>query len=149
MKNDFDVNIVLKKPLMAHLATYCEDGPRDSPLWFIYEDEILWLFGTVQDSFIKRLKNDSRCALSIVDFELTNGVLRHVGIRGSADIKDICPNRLNRFVGKYLGNDSSSWNTWFVKNIVQPINQMVQINIQSIVAKDVSFFKTGPNLVTR
>ena len=57
--------------------------------------------------------------------------------------------RLRRFVSKYLGNNSSEWNKWFVTNIVDPLNRMVQIAPKSIVAKDVSFFKTGPNLASQ
>lgn len=148
MQNDFDVQLVLEKPLMLHLATVCEKGPRDSPLWFLYEDEKIWLFGTNKDSFIKRLKDDERAALSVVDFRVQKGVLRHVGIRGAANISAVNDQRLKRFVGKYLGSDANSWNPWFVKNIVDPIDVMVAITPESIVAKDVSFFLTGPDLAS-
>jgi len=55
---------------MAHLATSCAKGPRDSPLWFLYEDQRIWLFGTDEDSFINRLHDEPRCALSVVEFNL-------------------------------------------------------------------------------
>lgn len=145
---DFDVEKVLNKPLMAHLATNCKEGPRSSPLWFLYEEKKLWLFGTEQDSFINRLHNDPNCALSIVDFDLAKGILLHVGVRGKATQQKINSEKLHRFVGKYLGYDTDQWNKWFVDNIVKPLNVMVEIECESIVAKDVSFFKTGPHLAS-
>ncbi|MFZ0566001.1 MAG: pyridoxamine 5'-phosphate oxidase family protein [Chlamydiales bacterium] len=146
MKKDFDINTVLRKPLMAHLSTTENGEPRDSPVWFIWEEECIWIFGTSKDSFVKRLKKEPRCALGVVDFDLDKGVLRHVGIRGTSQVGKVDRNRLYRFVSKYLGKDKEKWNAWFVKNVVDPLDVMVQITPKSIVAKDVSFFKTGPEL---
>lgn len=143
---DFDLNEVLAKPLMAHLATASPDGPRDSPVWFLWENEAIWLIGTSRDSFPKRLRADPRCAVGVVDFDLSRGVLRHVGIRGVADIQSVDRNRLYRLLRGYLGDDRSTWNTWFEENIVQPLDIMIEIRPISIVANDVSYFKTGPAL---
>jgi len=145
-QKDFEFDLVLQKPLMAHLSTVEADEPRDSPVWFIWEDDSLWIFGTSEDSFVRRLKEEPRCAIGIVDFNLDKGVLRHVGIRGTSNIEDVDPNRLFRFVSKYLGDDKEKWNKWFVKNIVDPLDVMVKITPKSMVSKDVSFFKTGPDL---
>lgn len=147
-QKDFELDIVLRKPLMAHLSTTDKGEPRDSPVWFIWEESCLWLFGTAEDSFIKRLKVEPRCAIGIVDFDLQMGILRHVGVRGTAHLDSVELERLLRFVSKYLGSNSDKWNKWFVSNIVDPINVMVQITPKSIVAKDVSYFKTGPTLDT-
>ena len=53
-----------------------------------------------------------------------------------------------RFVSKYLGNDKQNWNAWFVANVVDPLDVMIKITPQLIVAKNVSFFKTGPDLAS-
>ena len=143
-QKDFELDAVLQKPLVAHLSTVEVDEPRDSPVWFIWEDESVWIFGTSKDSFVKRLKQEPRCALGVVDFDLDKGVLRHVGIRGTSQVGNVDHSRLVRFVSKYLGGDQEMWNEWFVKNVVDPIDVMVRITPKSIVAKDVSFFKTGP-----
>ena len=37
VQKDFDIDVVLKKPLMAHLSTVDLGNPRDSPVWFIWE----------------------------------------------------------------------------------------------------------------
>lgn len=141
MHSDFPIVRVLSKPLMLHLATDCREGPRSSPLWFLYEEKKIWLFGTSNDSFVNRLKEDARCALSVVDFNLDKGILLHVGMRGKAVLHSIDKKRLYRFVGKYLGNNPTSWNAWFRKSIVEPIDVMISIDPTSTVSKDVSFFK--------
>jgi len=145
-QKDFEFDVVLQKPLMAHLSTVEVDEPRDSPVWFIWEEGCVWIFGTSEDSFARRLKEEPKCALGIVDFNLDKGVLRHVGIRGISEVGSIDNDRLHRFVVKYLGDDKTKWNEWFVKNIVDPLDVMVKIIPKSVVAKDVSFFKTGPDL---
>jgi len=147
-QKDFNIDLVLEKPLMAHLSTVANGEPRDSPVWFVSEQTSLWIFGTEKDSFIKRLEREPRCAVGVVDFDLQKGILKHVGIRGIAEIHPMDQMRLRRFVSKYLGENSDGWNKWFMANIVDPLNVMVQIVPTSIAAKDVSFFKTGPNLAS-
>ncbi|MCH9625078.1 MAG: hypothetical protein S4CHLAM123_02450 [Chlamydiales bacterium] len=148
IQKDFEINIVLNKPLLAHLSSTENGEPRDSPVWFIWEEGCIWIFGTRTDSFIRRLEQDPRCALGVVDFDLDKGILRHVGIRGTSQVENIDHHRLYRFISKYLGNDREKWNEWFVKNIVDPLDVMMKIIPKSIVAKDVSFFKTGPELAS-
>ncbi len=54
----------LLRPLFAHLATALEDGPRDSPVWFLWEDGALWIIGNKKtDTFPKRIQK-TRAALS-------------------------------------------------------------------------------------
>ena len=146
IQTDFKIEDVLCKPLMIHLSSIVKGEPRSSPLWFLYEDQKIWLFGTKKDSFIKRLKKYPKCALSITDFSLERGVLKHVGIRGESSVLDLDSDRLERFVSKYLGNDPKNWNKWFVDHVVNPLDQMVVVILKTTVAKDVSFFKTGPDL---
>lgn len=147
-QKDFEIDDVLLKPLMAHLSTVEEGAPRDSPVWFLWEECYLWIFGTSEDSFVKRLSIEPRCAAGIVEYDLEKGVLKHVGIRGIATIIDCDQERLNRFVAKYLGKDKNNWNPWFVANVVDPLDVMITITPQSIAAKNVSFFKTGPDLAS-
>lgn len=141
VQEDFDINIVLGKPLMAYLSSLKEYIPCSSPLWFLYDDSKLWLFGTEKDSFIQRLDKNPNCAVSVVDFDLKSGILRHVGLRGSATVIEVDQKKLDNFLYKYLGSNKANWNEWFVKNIVIPLNRMAVINPSSVVAKDVSFFK--------
>jgi|ERR1700733_14815077 len=144
-QKDFEIDPILAKPLMAHLSTVEKGEPRDSPVWFIWEETYLWIFGTSADSFVKRLQHEPRCAIGIVDFDLQQGILLHVGMRGLAQLFDVDHARLLRFLSKYLGKDRSTWNQWFIKHIVDPLNVMIKMHPKSIVAKDVSCFKNGPH----
>ena len=45
-QKDFEIEDMLCKPLMAHLSTVDDGAPRDSPVWFLWEDSCLWIFGT-------------------------------------------------------------------------------------------------------
>ncbi len=38
-QKDFEFDVVLQKRLMAHLSTVEVDEPRDSPVWFIWEED--------------------------------------------------------------------------------------------------------------
>src|SRR5688572_23280012 len=100
---DFDATEILAKPLMAHLATASPDGPRDSPVWFLWEEGAIWLIANNEDSFPVRLRAEPRCAIGIVDFDAARGILRHVGIRGRADILPMDKARLHRLLVHYLG----------------------------------------------
>ena len=88
----------------------------------------------------------SECAVGIVEYDLEKGILKHVGIRGTAFLASCDKDRLMRFVAKYLGEEKQDWNPWFIENIVDPLDVMIKVVPQSIVAKNVSFFKTGPDL---
>ena len=79
---------------MAFLATSSDKGPRDSPVWFLYEENLLWIFGTQGDSFIKRLQTDPKRTISIVDFQIEKIILRHVGVSA--------PQTLGLFAGQVL-----------------------------------------------
>lgn len=149
MDNGFAPEEVLCPPLMAHLASGSPEGSRDSPLWFLWEDRAVWLIATSRDSFPRRLRSDPRCAIGVVDFDAVRGILRHVGIRGSARVEAMDHARRDRLLSKYLGDDRSQWNPWFVQRIVNPLDVMIEIAPTSIVARDMSYFKTGPERVRR
>ena len=51
----------------------------------LWEDEALWMIGNYKtDSFPKRIGRDPRCAVGIVDFDVSTGMVQHVGFRGRA-----------------------------------------------------------------
>lgn len=145
----FDIDEVLSLPLMAHLASGSPEGPRDSPVWFLWEGGHLWLIGNRADSFVKRLVVEPRCAVGVVDFDARAGILKHVGIRGRAEIGAMDKARLHRLLSRYLGSDETGWNAWFYDNVAAPLDTMIKVTPESIVAKDVSYFRTGPDFVRR
>ncbi|WP_062222885.1 pyridoxamine 5'-phosphate oxidase family protein [Aureimonas sp. D3] len=145
----FDPVELLTLPLMANLATVSSDGaPRNSPVWFIWEDSTLWMPGAQGASAVKRLQQDSRCSVEIVHFDNDAGILLHLGFRGHALIEPNCPALFKRLLRKYLGPESN-WNEWFIENVARidsPSGRMIRLVPESTFTNNVSFFKTGPVL---
>lgn len=143
MEATFDIHDFLQRPLIAHLATASENGPRESPVWFLWEEGAIWLIGNRRDSFPKRIQQDGRCAIGIVDFDLEKGLLQHVGMRGSATVIPMDGARLHRLLARYLGDDERSWNPWFREHVIDGLDLMVRFEPESIVARDHSYFASG------
>ncbi len=143
MPYDFDIDAFLHKPLVAHLATSSPNGPRESPVWFLWEAQELWLVGNNRDSFPKRIQAEPRCAVGVVEFDLKRGRLRHVGIRGTGFVEALDPGRLYRFLSRYLGKDQTKWNARFRSQVIDRLELMVRIKPLSIVARDQSYFANG------
>jgi hypothetical protein len=145
----FDPEEVLALPIMATLATVSKDGaPRNAPMWFIWEDGAIWLLGSTDASSVKRINNDPRCAIEMVHFDNTAGVLLHLGLRGEASTEPMSPARFRRLLKKYLG-DEESWNSWFIENVAMignPDGRLIKLKPQSFFTNNVSYFRTGPDL---
>ena len=62
-------------------------------------------------------------------------------MKGKTDILSVNKERLTRFVKKYLGKNQKNWDPWFMKNVVVPIDAMVKLTPQTIVSKNVFYFK--------
>jgi hypothetical protein len=77
----FDLDEFLSRPLYAHLAHLAEGAPRESPVWFHWDRQAIWIIGGT--SFPTNLKREPRCALGIVDWDPASGRSQHVGLRGS------------------------------------------------------------------
>jgi nitroimidazol reductase NimA-like FMN-containing flavoprotein (pyridoxamine 5'-phosphate oxidase superfamily) len=145
MEHDFDIDEFLQRPLFAHLATTSEHGPRESPVWFLWEGGALWLIGSSRDSFPRRIQRDPRCAIGIVDFDVHRGFLCHVGMRGTAEVVPLDRRRLHRLLRRYLGRAEKNWEPTFRAQVVDRLDLMVRFSPASIVARDQSYFlKTSP-----
>jgi hypothetical protein len=117
----------LARPLFGHLATASEQGPRESPVWFLWEDGAIWIIGSRRtDTFPARLERDSRCAIGIVDFDRERGLVHHVGMQGTATIEAFDPHRARRLLGRYLGGTSDSWDPRFRDTLADPDNLFVR-----------------------
>lgn len=97
--------------------------------------------GNTRDSFPKRIQNDARCAIGIIDFDLERGFLRHVSMRGTAVVTKLDWARLHRLLCRYLGDDETAWNPWFRRNVIDGLDLMVRFQPTSIVARDQSYFR--------
>jgi hypothetical protein len=145
----FDPGALLAMPLMANLATVSEDGPRNAPVWFLWEDGALWMLGTAGSSSVRRLGRDPRCAVEIVHYDNARGILGHLGLRGRATVGPMAPPRFRRLLAKYLGPDEADWNGWFVDKVARiddPDGRLVRLVPESVFTNNVSYFRTGPGL---
>jgi nitroimidazol reductase NimA-like FMN-containing flavoprotein (pyridoxamine 5'-phosphate oxidase superfamily) len=135
-----DVDELLARPLFAHLATASADGPRESPVWFLWEDDAIWIIGSRRtDTFPARLERDPRCAIGIVDFDREEGLVHHVGMRGRATIEEFDRERARRLLSRYLGGKAETWDRRFRDTLGDPDNLFVRFVPETMVARDQSY----------
>lgn len=145
----FDPETLLSRPLMVVLATTCAEGPRNAPMWYLWEDGALWMPSDTGTSTVRRIADDPRVAAEIVEFDREDGVLLHLGLRGRAEVLAMEPDRFRRLLARYLGPDEATWNPWFIDKIARiddPDGRWIRLSPDSIFTNNVSFFRTGPEL---
>jgi hypothetical protein len=139
-----DMDEVLSRPLFAHLSTASDEGPRDSPVWFLWEDGAVWIIGSsARDTFPARIEAEPRCAIGVVDFEVESGRVLHVGMRGVAAVERFDRARAQRLLSRYLGADPSAWDPRFQATLSDPDNVLVRFVAETVVARDVSYSTPG------
>ncbi|WP_224824597.1 pyridoxamine 5'-phosphate oxidase family protein [Cognatishimia sp. MH4019] len=151
MATPFDPERVLGLPLMANLATIDTDGPRNAPVWFLWEGGMLSMLGSRDSSSVQRIEADPRCAVEIVDYDNAEGRLLHLGLRGQATITDMDAELFKRLLRKYLDADEANWNPWFIETVARiddPDGRLIRLRPDSIFTNNVSYFRTGPKLAT-
>lgn len=133
------LNEILSRPLFAHLATVSQQGPRESPVWFMWEDEALWIIGNYKtDSFPARIEREPRCAIGIVHFDASKGLVQHVGFRGHAHLKPHDEQRMRRLLSRYLG-DLEQWDSRFVAILGDSDYVFVRFEPATAVVRDQSY----------
>ena len=134
---------ILSRPLFAHLATASSQGPRESPVWFIWEDEALWIIGNHKtDSFPKRIAAEPRCAIGMVDFDASTGLVQHVGFRGRACLEPHDPDRMKRLFTHYMG-EMQRWDSRFITLLDDADYLFVRFEPETVVVRDQSY-KVSP-----
>jgi hypothetical protein len=138
----FDLGEFLSRPLYAHLATSSEHGPRESPAWFHWDGSSLWIIGGT--SFPTNLKRDPRCALGIVDWDLSSGLSQHVGIRGRAEVLPFDVEMARTIFRRYFGPNESEWDPRFDEVFSGEAGlEMVRIWPETVVVRDQSYQPTN------
>ncbi|MFP4591228.1 MAG: pyridoxamine 5'-phosphate oxidase family protein [Halobacteriales archaeon] len=134
-----DLETFLERPLVCHLSTLAEAGPRVSPLWYLHEDDALWIIAdTETKTHPERIRRDPRVAAAIVDFDAPTGLVQHVGVRGRATLAPFDVSRANRLLARYLGDDRSTWDPRFTG----PWDdrwRFIRLEPATVVARDQSF----------
>lgn len=130
---------LLQRPLFAHLSTVHEEGPRESPVWFLWENKEIWILGNTRtDSFPARIESEPRCALGIVDFNPATGLVQHAGIRGWGSLLAHDRKRVSRLFCKYMGAPEH-WDSRFTKVLGDPAWVLVRISPETVVVRDQSY----------
>ncbi|HWT01385.1 MAG TPA: pyridoxamine 5'-phosphate oxidase family protein [Pyrinomonadaceae bacterium] len=136
---------VLARPLFAHLATSSEAGPRESPVWFMWEEGALWIIGNYRtDSFPKRVERDPRCAVGVVDFDAATGLVLHVGFRGRGSLSPHDGERMKRLLGRYMGAEEN-WDSRFVEILDDADYIFVRFEPETAVVRDQSYQLNTPD----
>ncbi|BDU40798.1 conserved hypothetical protein [Vibrio nigripulchritudo SO65] len=129
----------MSNPLYAFLASDTDFNPCCSPVWFLWEEEKIWIISVKGDSFPKRIAKQPNCAISIVDWDRFSGKSIHAGFRGSASLKSFDSHRAERLLTKYLGDDKSSWNRRFLDFQSNAENVFVCFEPETVVLRDQSY----------
>ena len=137
----FELDEFLSRPLYAHLAHNSEQGPRESPVWFHWDGQAVWIIGGT--TFPANLKRDPRCALGIVDWDPATGRSHHVGIRGRAEVLP-CDGAMARTIfRRYFGPDETDWDRRFDDVFSGELGlEMVHITPETVVIRDQSYKPT-------
>ena len=131
---------MMARPLFAHLATASERGPRESPVWFLWEDETIWIIGNrLTDSFPSRIEFEPRCAIGIVNFDVATGLVQHVGMRGTARLEPHDGERMVRLYNRYMGARQELWDSRFVEILGDEDYVFVRFTPESVVVRDQSY----------
>lgn len=138
--DSFELEEFLARPLFAHLSTNSESGPRDSPVWFLWRDGVVWIIGNSREnSFQHRIAEDPRCAVGIVHFDIKKGIVQHVGFRGRAEIKPFDETTTRQLFSKYLGEKGERWDTRFKETFEDPETFLVRFTPDTAVVRDQSY----------
>lgn len=141
IENTLEVSVdeFLDRPLFAFLAQSAPDGPRVSPLWFLWEEGAVWhIAQTDGRSYPERVRRDPRTALAVVDFDRAVGRVEHVGVRGTASLETYDPDRADRLLVKYLGPDSERWPDRF-SGLDAGGYRLIRVEPATAVARDQSY----------
>lgn len=138
----FDLNEFLSRPLYAHLAHSSEHGPRESPVWFHWDGQAIWIIGG--SSFPANLKREPRCALGIVDFDLATGRSHHVGMRGKAEVLPYDRAMTKTIFRRYFGPKEDDWDPRFRYDATGEAADltMVRFTPETVVVRDQSYQPT-------
>lgn len=140
VENRLDVPLdeFLERPLFSFLGTASREGyPRVSPLWYLWENERIWIIGDTEKSYVKRIEHTPQTAIAIVDFDVHRGLVHHVGMRGRAEIAPFEQGRVYSLLRRYLGDTEREWDSRF--GDLDPERwSFVRFEPETVVARDQS-----------
>lgn len=137
----FDLDEFLSRPLYAHLAHSAGGEPRESPVWFHWDGQAVWIIGGA--TFPTNLKQEPRCALGIVDWNPATGRSHHVGMRGTAQVLPFDAAQARVIFRRYFGPDEEDWDRRFDDVFTNEHNlELVRFTPETVVVRDQSYKPT-------
>ena len=134
----FDLDEFLARPLYAHLAHSAGGEPRESPVWFHWDGQAVWIIGGA--SFPTNLRREPRCALGIVDWGPATGKSHHVGMRGTAEVLPFDPAVARTILRKYFGPEEADWDRRFDDVFTNEHDlELVRFTPDTVVVRDQSY----------
>lgn len=136
------IDDVLDLPLFCFLSTVSADGdPRVSPLWFLWEDERMWMLGDIEKTYTSRVQSHPTTAIAVMDFNAIDARVRHIGMRGESGLVEIDDGRVERKLTKYLGENSDAWDPMF-SDIDPKRWKFIKFTPDTVVARDQSYMSS-------
>lgn len=135
-----DVKTFLARPLFCFLATASSEGPRVSPLWYLWEEGAIWIaVNPERKSYPARIEREPRTAVAVVDFDASRGLVQHVGMRGTASVEAFDSERARRLFRRYLGPEDR-WDGRF-HGVFDRADRyrFVRFEPETVVARDQSY----------
>lgn len=133
------LDAVLAKPLFCFLGMVSAAGdPRVSPLWYLWEDEAIWIIADSERTYTTRVERHPTTAVAIVDFEVETGRVVHIGMRGEAEVTPLDRDRVHRLLRRYLGPDESAWDPGF-HDLSEDRWRFIRFRPATVVARDQSY----------
>ncbi|WP_119813810.1 hypothetical protein [Halalkaliarchaeum desulfuricum] len=90
-------------------------------------------------SYPVRVEHNPRTAIAIVDFDPATGLVQHVGMRGAATLEGLDEQRVERLLGKYLGDDQTGWDERFTGPWDETRWRFIRFEPDTVVARDQSY----------
>ena len=133
----------LARPLFCFLAQRSGEGPRLSPLWFLWENGAVWNVTRLNGrSYPGQVQEHPESTLAVVDFEPATGRVEHVGMRGEATLLPYDHSRADRLFEKYLGDDREAWPETF-RGLDVENYRLIRFDPETVVARDQSYPAPG------
>ena len=133
------LNEFLGRPLFCFLAQRSGEGPRLSPLWFLWEDGVIWNVAQLDGrSYPDRVREYPETAVAVVDFDPATGRVEHVGMRGEATLEPYDRSRAGRLFEKYLGDERRERPETFL-GLDADDYRLVRVVPETVVARDQSY----------
>ena len=79
-----------------------------------------------------------RCAIGIINFDVSTGLVQHVGFRGQARLEAHDTERMKRLLRRYLG-ELGSWDPRFVKILDDANYIFIRFEPETAVVRDQSY----------